>query len=412
MQGCRGARREPLRQVPKGLGAAGTCRAGPFPAPTPGDKAGDITPRASPWPARGLGANAPSGTAAAQDLAPKFCNPRRPPRRNHNLPGWGRHRGHPGRTPNLWGPRRGEGARARAPCCSSRFPRLLREPCRALAAPRRPRRWDGAGLTQGPLLPRQPRHGAFAPAFIYYFFLGGGKEQGTSLSGGPSEGLTGSFGTTGSPLGEGDAGDRGEGWGCLLGWSLGSAGLGPAGRKRPNPKPTWTFLKATFWAGPNVALKGSRPGHLRSLLQPRGGDGPEWEAAFFPGREGNLRGEIWGISVAVAFFFFRALSRSSKQPGCLAPARRAAPQPRARLPGSLTYPKSLTYGFYITWLRRRLLRRKRAYFPLSFHAPLGTGCSALARPGASPYSPLGHGSPPRPRILAGVLQEIGRSAPG
>lgn len=110
------------------------------------------------------------------------------------------------------------------------------------------------------------------------------------------------------------------------------------------------------------------------------------------------------------FFFFRALSRSSKQPGCLAPARRAAPRPRARLPGSLTYPKSLTYGFYITWLRRRLLRRKRAYFPLSFHAPLGTGCSALARPRASPCSPLGHGSPPRPRILAGVLQEMGRSA--
>lgn len=59
---------------------------------------------------------------------------------------------------------------------SSRFPRLLREPRRALAAPRRPRRWAGAGLTQGPLL---PRHSAFAPAFIYYFFLGGerNKEQ-------------------------------------------------------------------------------------------------------------------------------------------------------------------------------------------------------------------------------------------
>lgn len=69
-------------------------------------------------------------------------------------------------------------------------------------------------------------------------------------------------------------------------------------------------------------------------------------------------------------------------------------QPRARLPGSLTYPKSLTYGFYITWLRRRLPGCKRAYFPLSFHAALGTGRSSFSpalRP--PPRCPFGHVSP-------------------
>lgn len=47
-------------------------------------------------------------------------------------------------------------------------------------------------------------------------------------------------------------------------------------------------------------------------------------------------------------------------------------------PASLTSPKSLTYGFYITWLLRRLLGCKRAYFALSFHAALGTGCSSFS----------------------------------
>lgn len=63
---------------------------------------------------------------------------------------------------------------------------------------------------------------------------------------------------------------------------------------------------------------------------------------------------------------------------CLAPPGKPVPRPCTRLPGSLTYPKSLTYGFYITWLCRRLLGCKRAYFPLSFHAALGTGCSSFS----------------------------------
>ncbi|XP_026723360.1 bone morphogenetic protein 1-like, partial [Athene cunicularia] len=66
------------------------------------------------------------------------------------------------------------------------------------------------------------------------------------------------------------------------------------------------------------------------------------------------------------------------EPSCLVPPGKAAPRPHARLPGSLTSPKSPTYGFYITWRCRCLLGCKRAYFPLSFHAALGTGCSSFS----------------------------------
>lgn len=233
-----------------------------------------------------------------------------------------------------------------------------------------------------------------------------------------------------------------------MGWSLGSAGLGPAGRKRPNPKPTWTFLKATLWAGPNVALKGSRPGHLRSLLQPRGGDGPEWEAAFFPGREGNLRGEIWGISVAVAFFFFfelcpgpassraasRRLGEQPHGPALACPALSRIPNPSHMVSislgsaGACSAVSELTFPCLSMRLLARAARPSRAPGPpraapsdtgpppgpgsspgfsrRSGDLPLGKGflllgCSyRLARGGNSPKMWLFH-----PKVLCAVSRE-------
>lgn len=92
---------------------------------------------------------------------------------------------------------------------------------------------------------------------------------------------------------------------------------------------------------------------------------------------------------------FRGSRAASQPPG------KPAPRPRARLPGSLTYPKSLTYGFYITWLCRRLLGCKRAYFPLSFHAALGTGCSSFSQALVLPRAARSDTSLPAPGRVRG-----------
>lgn len=89
------------------------------------------------------------------------------------------------------------------------------------------------------------------------------------------------------------------------------------------------------------------------------------------------------------------------EPSCLAPPGKPAPRPHAQLPGCLTYPKSLTYGFYITWLCRRLLGCKQAYFPLSFHAALGTGCSSFSPALVLPHAARSDTSLPAPGRVQG-----------
>lgn len=259
--GCRGARREPRWQVPKGWGAGGTCRAGPFPAPTPflcscwgqgwGHHAPSVlTAGARPWSHRLSGS--PCSHCAGAMLAP--CPPRWHRRGSDLAPNFatwggpcgtatasraGDSTGDTGLSPNPRGAERHratagrgcEGAGCGRRGCPGavlqlRFPPLLRELRRALAAPRRPRRWAGAGLTQGPLLPRQPRHGAFAPTF----FLGEQPRRGASRSSGPSEGLTGNSGT-GSPRGGGAAGDGGA-----FGTAPGELWARPGGEEAPKPQ--------------------------------------------------------------------------------------------------------------------------------------------------------------------------------
>lgn len=208
----------------------------------------------------------------------------------------------------------------------------------------------------------------------------------------------------GAPSEKGSLGTGGRDGVAFWDGPWGALGSAPAGRKRPNPKPTWTFLKATLWAGPNVALKGSRPGHLRSLLQPRGGDGPEWEAAFSPAGRG-IWGGIWGISVAVAFFFelcpgpassraaSRRLGEQPHGPALACPALSRIPNPSHMVSislgsaGACSAVSELTFPCLSMRLLARAARPSRA-------------------PGPPRAAPSDTGPPPRPRILAGALREI------